>query len=108
MIGSIGDWELRVFEGRFQQYFLPRGFGHLQLWFAQPGISVLTPSRLTDWQYEVFTAAEWKARFPTHALAARAIFATHGVRLPSRHDVASAEHCFVAALRLSHAARLMS
>jgi hypothetical protein len=62
-------WEVRLFAGSKFQYFVTRGFWHLQLWHPRERVSVLTPSRLTCGFYEAFPVAHWKAQAATyHAL----------------------------------------
>ena len=60
------DWEVRIFTGRMFQYFVTRGFWHLQLWHRRARVSVLTPSRLTQGFYEALPMARWKAHASTY------------------------------------------
>jgi hypothetical protein len=98
---QLGEWEVRVFEGARQRYFLPRGMGHVQLWHARAGVSVLTPSKLTAGLYEVFPVAGWKARANSHHAMAMMVLGAHGLYVPSPPELAEAEHALV--FRLQHA-----
>ena len=62
VLDVIDGWEVRVFEpgGLFDRYFKERGYDHLQLWHPPSGFSLLTPSRLTRNEFEVFPFANWK------------------------------------------------
>ncbi|MCA9690593.1 MAG: hypothetical protein R3A51_09190 [Nannocystaceae bacterium] len=58
----LGPWHVRQFppgDARLA-YFTPRGLLHLQLWHPEAGVSVLTPSRLTNGRFEVFPVDGWK------------------------------------------------
>lgn len=75
----LRDWEIRLFTGRKFQYFVERGFWHLQLWHPGTNVSILTPSRLTCGHYEVFPVAGWKARSPDIARLRRFVEQNHRV-----------------------------
>lgn len=62
----VDDWEVRLYEGRKFEYFSTRGLLHLQLWHPGSGVSVLTPSRLTNGLFEVFPIDDWKARVSSY------------------------------------------
>lgn len=52
---DLGGWQVRrlpAADPKFD-YFARRGFLHLQLWHPCAGVSVLTPSRMTMYAYEV-------------------------------------------------------
>ena len=89
-------WEVRVFGGRKFQYFVGRGFLHVQLWHPEERISILTPSRLTCGFYEVFPVLDWKARAADHDRLAQ-IFSTlrTKARLPPRARLLTVERAFV-------------
>jgi hypothetical protein len=76
---TLRGWEVRLFAGQKFQYFVTRGFWHLQLWHPGASVSVLTPSRLTCGSYEVFPVAGWKARAPDVAGLRRLVEENHGV-----------------------------
>lgn len=56
VVAHAGAWEVRQFDraDRKHAYFAPRGFLHLQLWHPVACVSVLTPSRLTGGNYELW------------------------------------------------------
>lgn len=56
VIAKLGEWEVRRHdEGeRPHSYFARRGFLHLQLWQPALGISILTPSGLTNGRFEIW------------------------------------------------------
>lgn len=73
LITRLDGWQVRDFgyDDVRLAYFATRGFAHFQLWHPERRLSVLTPSRLTDGQYEVFPIGRWKRRAPSwRALAA--------------------------------------
>lgn len=61
-------WELRQFRetDSRRDYFAKKGFGHVQLWHAETGTSIVTPSRLTGGEFELhvfgerYSARLWK------------------------------------------------
>ncbi|MCG8592430.1 MAG: hypothetical protein MJE66_24325 [Proteobacteria bacterium] len=61
-IERVGHWEVRAFDprGSLHRYFSPRGLLHLQLWHPALDLSLLSPSRLTGYRYEIFPIAGWK------------------------------------------------
>lgn len=81
----IDGWEVRAFppDDRKFQYFVTRGFLHVQLWHPRMRVSVLTPSRLTGDQYEVFPCGGWKAQVSEPAPLRGLVARTHGVAMPS-------------------------
>ena len=97
----LEGWEVRVFTGRWFQYFVTHGLWHLQLWSPAGRVSILTPSRLTRGLYEAFPVSNWKTSAPTydwlatlitglgptHLLAAAQVLA-HAVRARRRGTVA--------------------
>jgi hypothetical protein len=68
LVAREGVWDVRQFpenDPKFA-YFAKRGFLHLQLWDAAGATSILTPSKLTGGNFEVWisgrgytAAAEW-------------------------------------------------
>lgn len=91
----LGDWQLRVFDGRFSEYFIPRGLWHLQLWHAERQVSVLTPSRLTSGLYEAFPIAGWKQRCARYSDMAAGVREEHAVELPGEDCLRSLEVALV-------------
>lgn len=90
-----GLWEVRIFGGRKFEYFVSRGFWHLQLWHPTAGVSVLTPSRLTLGFYEM-VIGDTKTR--TSDYVRLGVFArrTHaGLALPSPARLAQLERALV-------------
>jgi hypothetical protein len=66
-------WEVRQFatDDPRRAHLANRGMCHVQLWHPDAGVSVLTPSRLTGDQLEIFPIAGWKrAASDTHVAAA--------------------------------------
>jgi len=66
LVLASGEWEVRIFSGRKFQYFVTRGFWHLQLWHPDARVSLLSPSRLTHGFYEALTATNWKIQAATY------------------------------------------
>jgi len=91
----VRGWEVRVFGEHQFQYFVRRGFWHLQLWHPEARVSVLTPSRLTCDLYEVFPIASWKARAATVPELARLIAEEHGFELPREVELLELERALV-------------
>ena len=62
VIEHVGTWEVRCFTpgSDFDRYFKAKGFDHLQLWHPPSGVSLLTPSKLTRNEFEIFPFAGWK------------------------------------------------
>lgn len=55
VVGVLRDFQIRALAGDDPKraYFARRGFSHAQLWHAQEGVSLLTPSRLTACRFEL-------------------------------------------------------
>lgn len=102
---KLGEWEVRIFEGKKQRYFLPRGMGHLQLWHPAAGVSVLTPSRLTGGRYEVFPVDDWKAQASNYRQVVLMVIGRHGLFMPAAPEVARLEHALVHELQQAQHAR---
>jgi len=90
----VDGWEVRLFGGRKFQYFVTRGFWHIQLWHPEARVSILTPSRLTCGFYEAFPIANWKERTATYDRLVRILRATH-VDPPDRAQMESLERSLV-------------
>ncbi|MDX2170914.1 MAG: hypothetical protein SF182_27850 [Deltaproteobacteria bacterium] len=56
--------------------------GHVQLWHSSGGVSVLTPSRLTGNQFEIYPIDGWKRPSADTHLAATIVRETFALRLP--------------------------
>lgn len=95
----VGDWEVRAFATTDPKhdYFVRRGFLHLQLWHPQAGISVLTPSRLTLGRYEIFPINGWKLPETDLEEVAAIVREHHGVHLPALVRINALEQWFVRA-----------
>ncbi|WP_394826276.1 hypothetical protein [Pendulispora albinea] len=91
----LEEWEVRLFGGRKFQYFVTRGFWHLQLWHPVGRISILTPSRLTSGFYETFPVANWKAQAPDYRSLVQLVEGMHEIRMPSQAEVARLEKALV-------------
>jgi len=93
---TVSGWEVRVFGGRKFEYFVGHGLWHVQLWHPRAGISVLTPSLLTNGQYEAFPVDAWKWREPTYGTLVRMLRKHHGEAFLRRDELALIERAFVA------------
>jgi hypothetical protein len=73
-VAGWNGWEVRSFAAndRRRGYLASHGMGHVQLWHPGAGVSVLTPSRLTGDQIEIYPIAGWK-RAATDTQAASAL-----------------------------------
>lgn len=91
----LGGWEVRLFGNPKFEYFVTRGFWHLQLWHPLGRVSVLTPSRLTRGFYEAFPVFDWKGHASTYDALANLVSRIHSVRLPQGADVARVEKALV-------------
>ncbi len=91
----LDGWEVRLFGGRKFQYFVTRGFWHLQLWHPIERVSVLTPSRLTTGFYEAYPVADWKAQAPSYDALTTLVAGVSAVPLPRRVHVEKLERCLV-------------
>lgn len=99
LLDQVGDWEVRAFatSDPKHDYFVRRGFLHLQLWHPQASISVLTPSRLTLGRYEIFPINGWKLPETDLDEAAAIVREHHGIQLPSPVRINALEQWFVRA-----------
>ncbi len=97
LITHLEGWEVRDFaldDSRYG-YFLRHGFLHLQLWHPARGVSLLTPSRLTSDQYEVFPLAGWKRRHADWSALRSQVLREHAVLLPSLVELRAIDRWFV-------------
>ncbi len=92
---KIAGWEVRLFGGRMFEYFVTRGFWHMQLWHPVSRISILTPSRLTRGCYEAFPLASWKAQAPDYMSLVNLITGLSATPLPGTADVLRLERALV-------------
>ena len=55
LVGCHGPWEVRAHARNSKRHhcFAPRGLLHIQLWYPERNVSVLTQSALTDGRFEV-------------------------------------------------------
>jgi len=90
-----GGWQVRLFGGRKFQYFVTRGFWHMQLWHPDARVSVLTPSRLTSGFYETFPIANWKAQAADYPTLVQLVSEMHEIVLPNAGEVARLEKALV-------------
>jgi hypothetical protein len=105
LITHIDDWEVRDFapdDSRYS-YFLRHGFSHLQLWHPGRGVSLLTPSRLTADQYELFPFAGWKLRQVEWTTLRGLVLRQHGLQLPSLVELRAVDRWFVRRVALLEA-----
>ncbi|AUX45323.1 uncharacterized protein SOCE26_068050 [Sorangium cellulosum] len=92
---SVAGWEVRLFGGRKFEYFVARGFWHLQLWHPVARASVLTPSRLTRGLYEAYPIANWKAQAPDYDQLAALVAGMFAAELPEKSAVLRLERALV-------------
>ncbi|AUX34913.1 MULTISPECIES: hypothetical protein [Sorangium] len=92
----VAGWEVRLFVGRKFEYFVARGFWHLQLWHPEARVSVLTPSRLTCGLYEAYPIANWKAQAPDYDKLVTLLGGLFPAKLPERSAVLRLERALVA------------
>tara|TARA_R110002096_G_scaffold204341_4_gene389851 strand:- start:5772 stop:6248 length:477 start_codon:yes stop_codon:yes gene_type:complete len=86
---AFGHWEVRIFDpaGQFHHYFALRALLHVQLWHPFFGVSILTPSRLTGFNYELFPLNEWKYATPHYADIGDQLRSRMGIRMPDEAQV---------------------
>lgn len=94
----LEGWEVRLFGGRKFQYFVTRGFWHVQLWHPEARISVLTPSRLTCGFFEVYPVDDWKAQAHDYEGLAALVAGLGGPSIPSWPRLHTILRAFVADL----------
>jgi hypothetical protein len=95
VIAELGVWELRQFApgDRKLAYFAAKGFAHVQLWHPTQHVSVITPSRLTNGEFELWIAGE---RYNARTWATIEVeLAVRGIKPPGRHAMRSIERWFV-------------
>jgi hypothetical protein len=97
LVGESHGWQVRVFpQGEPKHaYFAARGFLHVQLWEPTRGVSLLTPSRLTEDRFEVFPVRSWKCRPPDYDAVREVVLEAHGVGVPPWPVVRALERWFV-------------
>ncbi len=80
----FGYWEVRIFDpaGQFHHYFASRALLHVQFWNPFFGVSILSPSRLSGFNYEAFPLDEWKYASPDYDDIAARLRANIGVHAP--------------------------
>ncbi|WP_437567191.1 hypothetical protein [Sorangium sp. So ce542] len=91
----VAGWEVRLFVGRKFEYFVARGFWHLQLWHPEARVSVLTPSRLTCGLYEAYPIANWKAQAPDYDKLVALLGGLFAAKLPEKAAVLRLERALV-------------
>ncbi|WP_437996055.1 hypothetical protein WMF26_33375 [Sorangium sp. So ce185] len=91
----VAGWEVRLFVGRKFEYFVARGFWHLQLWHPEARVSVLTPSRLTRGLYEAYPIANWKAQAPDYDKLVTLLGGLFAAKLPDKAAVLRLERALV-------------
>jgi hypothetical protein len=94
LVAWVGLWEVRQFpdgDARLA-YFRPRGFHHLQLWSAAERVSILTPSRLTAGQFEVWREGGQRSSAPTWRHVTEQL---SGIAVPSALEISALESWFI-------------
>jgi hypothetical protein len=95
LLAELGAWQLRQFAEHDSRlaYFAAKGFAHVQLWHAASRISIVSPSKLTGGNFEVwiedarFAAATW-------APIEEALI-EYRVEPPNHHEIRAIERWFV-------------
>jgi hypothetical protein len=93
LVVKTGPWQVRTFrttDPKFE-YLAERGLWHLQLWHAEAGVSILSPSGLTLGHYEIFPIAGWKHWAKDYAELVQAVRMHHQVEPPSPGTLAAFE-----------------
>jgi hypothetical protein len=93
--GSRG-WEIRVYPWNDIRHrtFAGKGMLHLQLWCPSAGVSILTPSQLTDSRYELWINGD-RFRLCCMKSVASMTIRSAGVKPPCSRLVRSYESQFV-------------
>lgn len=93
----FGHWEVRVFDpaGKFHHYFALRALLHVQLWNPFFGVSILSPSRLTGFNYESYPLDDWKYASPDYNDISARLRANLGIRLPDETLVRQLRRSYV-------------
>lgn len=93
----FGHWEVRILDptGQFHHYFASRAFLHVQLWNPFFGVSILSPSRLTGFNYESFPLDGWKYAAPDYDDVCERLRARIGIHLPDASCVRRISRTYV-------------
>ena len=85
-VSTFGGWEVRCFAHNEPRhaYMAARGMLHLQLWCPSYNVSILTPSTLTERQFELWTPTE-HIRLPCIKKVAQTLAETMGILPPCIH-----------------------
>jgi len=104
-VHQVGSWYIlrHAANDPMVSWLAPRGLLHLQLYHAPTGLSVLTPSGLTEGTYELGEGAE-RARYHCYGCLNGHLVREHGVHLPCLRSVRWAERWFVRAAEFGSAA----
>lgn len=83
-IAQLGRWELRDFAAgsSFALFFARHQIEHRQLLDLELGVSVLTPSPLTEDQFELCAADGWRFRTSRERVLRERVRERYGVDLP--------------------------
>ena len=97
LVAYAGEWELRQFaesDRRFA-YFATKGFAHVQLWHLASCTSIITPSRMTAGNFELWSET-FDVRYSSSSWPsiANALYALD-IAPPSRNEVRAIERWFV-------------
>jgi hypothetical protein len=97
LVTRLDGWQVRDFgyDDIRVAYFAARGISHFQLWHPVQRVSVLTPSRLTDDQYEVFPVQRWKRRALSWREMADVLRSHHALEPPSESCLRALERWFL-------------
>jgi hypothetical protein len=85
---AFSAWEVRIFDpaGGFHHYFARKGMLHIQLWNRHFGISVLSPSAITNNRFEGYPIEDWKYSSLEYEKIERRFRRCFDVRLPDRNQ----------------------
>ena len=80
----LGDWDVRMSEPGSNEHRLlvVNGMFHIQLWHPEARLSVLTPSPLTDHQFEVANVMGNRFRTDSYDEMAAVVQAARHVKMP--------------------------
>ena len=101
LLDVIDGWQVRVPEpgGACARYFGQAGFGHLQLWHPSTGLSLLSPSEITNYRFEFCTLANWKFSHEDYLVIREMVHQALHVDLPRPFFVETLMEVFIESAR---------
>jgi hypothetical protein len=99
LVLQLDGWECRQFPETDpkRHYFRLHGLCHIQLWHPAQRVSILTPSKLTQHQLELFPIAGWKHRVRHYDELVPLLESEHAILPPTRVVFRALMHWFVLA-----------